>query len=80
MTSPYLYPAGIHYNREIDDYRTTRINLLFSEIPYLTGLVEGYKNGDFDFLAKIPTWVGQRSELLNFLKEDVERLSNLFSL
>ena len=52
-----VFPEGIYYNRKNDDYRTTRINLLFSAIPYLTGLVEGYKNGDFDFLAKIPTWV-----------------------
>ena len=52
-----LFPEGIHYNRENDDYRTTRINLLFSAIPYLTGLVEGYKKGDSDFSAKIPTWV-----------------------
>ena len=52
-----LFPEGIHYNRETDDYRPPRINLLFSASPYLTGLVEGYKNGDSDFLAKIPTWV-----------------------
>ena len=52
-----LFPEGIHYNRENDDYRTSRINLLFSAIPYLTGLVAGYKNGDSDFSAKIPTWV-----------------------
>jgi site-specific DNA recombinase len=52
-----LFPEGIHYNRENDDYRTTRINLLFSAIPYFTGLVEGYKKGDSNFSAKIPTWV-----------------------
>ena len=52
-----VFPEGIFYDRKKDDYRTSRINFLFSAIPYLTGLVEGYKNGDFDFLAKIPTWV-----------------------
>ena len=52
-----LFPEGILYNRKKDDYRTPRINLLFSVIPYLTGLVDGYKNGDTDILAKIPTWV-----------------------
>ena len=51
-----VFPEGIRYNRENDDYRNTRINLLFSTIPYLTGLIEGCKNGDSDFLAKIPTW------------------------
>ncbi|MFM2039545.1 MAG: hypothetical protein RLZZ493_134, partial [Bacteroidota bacterium] len=38
-------------------YRTLKINLLFSVIPYLTGLAAGKKNGDFDFSAEIPTWV-----------------------
>jgi len=52
-----LNSEGIYYNRENDHYRTARINLLFSAIPYLTGLVEGYKKGDSDFSAKIPTWV-----------------------
>ena len=52
-----LFPEGIHYNRENDDYRTTKINLLFSAIPYLTRLVEDYKKGDSNFSAKIPTWV-----------------------
>ena len=52
-----VFPEGIYYNRKNDDYRTPRINLLFSVTPYLTGLVEGYKNGDSDILAKIPTWV-----------------------
>ncbi len=52
-----LFPDGIHYNRKNDDYRTTRINLLFAAIPYLTGLVERYKNGEIDFSTEIPTWV-----------------------
>ncbi len=52
-----LFPEGIQYNRKKDDYRTSKINLLFSAIPYLTGLVEGYKKGDSNFSAKIPTWV-----------------------
>ncbi len=52
-----IFPEGIYYQRKNDDYRTTRINLLFSAIPYLTGLIDAYKNGDLDILAKIPTWV-----------------------
>ena len=52
-----LFPEGIHYNKKKDDYRTTKINLLFSSIPYLTGLVERYKNGDLSFFAEIPTLV-----------------------
>jgi site-specific DNA recombinase len=52
-----VFPEGILYNRKNDNYRTPRINLLFSAIPYLTGLIEAYKKGDFDILAKIPTWV-----------------------
>jgi hypothetical protein len=41
----------------------------------LTGLVEGYKKGDSDFSAKIPTWVGSRSEISNLLREDLERVA-----
>ncbi len=52
-----LYPEGLYYNRKNDDYRTTRINLVFSAIPYLLGIIEDKKNGDFDFSTKIPTWV-----------------------
>jgi site-specific DNA recombinase len=52
-----VFPEGIFFNRKNDVYRTSRINLLFSAIFYLTGFVEAYKNGDFDILAEIPTWV-----------------------
>jgi hypothetical protein len=57
LDSQLKHSEGIHYNRENDDYRTTKINLLFSAIPYLMRLVARYKNGDSDFSAKIPTWV-----------------------
>ena len=70
-----LFPDGIHYNRKNDDYRTTRINLLFAAIPYLTGLVERYKNGEIDFSTEIPTWVGQRSEISNFYT-DLKEVTN----
>ncbi|MBU3659047.1 MAG: recombinase family protein [Flavobacteriales bacterium] len=52
-----IFPEGIHYNRKNDDYRTSKINLLFSSIPYLKGFVDRYKNGDYDFFAEIPTLV-----------------------
>jgi site-specific DNA recombinase len=52
-----LFPEGIFYNRKNDDYRTSRINLLFSTIPYLSGLLERYKNGDSELFNEIPTWV-----------------------
>jgi hypothetical protein len=52
-----LFPEGINYSRKNDDYRTLKINLLFSVIPYLTGLAKGKKNGDFNFSTEIPTWV-----------------------
>ena len=52
-----LFPEGIFYNRKNDDYRTTKINLLFSAIPYLAKNSEGYKKGDSAFLNEIPAWV-----------------------
>ncbi|TNF48871.1 MAG: recombinase family protein [Bacteroidetes bacterium] len=52
-----LFPEGIYYNRKNDNYRTPRVNLLFSAIPYLIRLLEAYKNGDSAFSAEIPTWV-----------------------
>jgi hypothetical protein len=66
---------GVFCDRKKDGYRTSRINLLFSAIPYLTGLVDAYKNGDSDILAKIPTLVGERSEISNLLREDIEQLT-----
>ncbi len=52
-----LFPKGIFYNRENDDYRTTRINLIFSAIPCITkGLVQK-KSDDFNFPIEIPAWV-----------------------
>ena len=53
-----VFPEGIHYNRKNDNYRTSRINLLFSVIPYLSRLSEENKNGDFTILNEIPTLVG----------------------
>ena len=53
-----VFPQGIRYNREKDDYRTTRINLLFSAIPYLSSVSERYKKGDSVKFNEIPTWVG----------------------
>jgi site-specific DNA recombinase len=53
-----IFPDGIFYNRKKDDYRTPKINLLFSAIPYLTELVERQKNGDLVNFNEIPTWVG----------------------
>jgi hypothetical protein len=53
-----------------------RINLLFSEIPYLTKLVVRFKNGDFNFSEEIPTWVRLGSKLSNRLREDIEKVFN----
>ena len=53
-----VFPEGIFYNRKKDDYRTGRINLLFSAIPCLVGLTEDNKNGEIDFFTIFPTWVG----------------------
>lgn len=53
-----LFPEGIRYNREKDDYRTTRINLLFSGIPDIARLLEGKIKGDLTETDQIPTWVG----------------------
>ena len=49
-----LFPEGINYSRKNDDYRTMKINLLFSVIPYLTGLAAGKKMGISIFQLKSP--------------------------
>ena len=53
-----LFPEGIRYDRKNDDYRTTRINLLFSGIPSLVRIVEAYEKGDSIKIDQIPAWVG----------------------
>ena len=53
-----LFPQGILYHRKKDNYRTLKINSLFSAIPYLARLSSENKKRDFDFLTEIPAWVG----------------------
>lgn len=69
-----LFTEGIFYNRKNDDYRTPKINLLFSAIPYLAENSEGYKKGDSAFLNEIPAWVGERSEISNLLRVDFHHM------
>ncbi len=52
-----MFPDGIIYNRELDQYRTTRINSFFSLIPELTGVSEGHKKGDSVVFDKTPRLV-----------------------
>ena len=52
-----LFPEGIIYNRESDQYRTSRINSFFSLIPRIARNLKGYKNGDSIKFDKIPAWV-----------------------
>ncbi len=71
-----LFPQGILYNRKKDNYRTLKINLLFSAIPYLASISSENKKRDFDFLTEIPAWVGKKSNISNLLKDDIEKISN----
>ncbi len=52
-----LFPEGIIYNRESDQYRTSRINSFFSLIPQIARNLKGNKNGDSIKFDKIPVWV-----------------------
>ncbi len=52
-----LFPEGIIYNRELDQYRTTRVNSFFSLIPEIARLSGGHKKGDNVSFDKIPAWV-----------------------
>nr|WP_319511398.1 recombinase family protein [uncultured Draconibacterium sp.] len=53
-----LFPEGIIYNREKDQYRTTRINGFFSLIPEISRDLNGHKKRDSVIFNKIPNWVG----------------------
>ena len=52
-----IFPEGIIYNRESDQYRTSRINTFFSLIPQIAGNLKGNKNRDSIKSDKIPAWV-----------------------
>ena len=52
-----LFPEGIIYNRESDNYRTSRVNSFFSPIPQLARDLGGNKKGDFINFDKIPVLV-----------------------
>lgn len=49
-----LFPEGIIYNRETDQYRTSRINSFFSLVPQIARNLEGHKKRDFIKSDKIP--------------------------
>ena len=43
----------------------------------LTIYKKGIKKGDYAFLNEIPAWVGERSEISNLLREDLEQFNSL---
>ena len=52
-----LFPEGIIYDRELDHYRTTRVNSVFSPIPQMARSLIKQKSGDSIKFDKIPAWV-----------------------
>lgn len=52
-----LFPEGIIYNRELDHYRTSRINSFFAPIPQLAKVLSKNKREDSVSFNKIPSWV-----------------------
>ena len=52
-----LFPEGIIYNRELDHYRTSRINPFFAPIPQLAKVLSKNKRGDSVNFNKIPSLV-----------------------
>lgn len=44
-----IFPEGLQYNRESDDYRTPRVNRVFEFIACLSGNSDNKKNGSFDY-------------------------------
>lgn len=62
-----LFPEGIIYNRELDNYRTMRVNSFFSSIPQLARVLEGDKKRDSIKFDKIPTWVVPTGKLSRHL-------------
>ncbi|MCT4583134.1 MAG: recombinase family protein [Flavobacteriales bacterium] len=53
-----IFPDGISYNRELDQYRTTRINSFFALIPELTRGLRGNKKGEMTNVNQFPCLVG----------------------
>jgi hypothetical protein len=56
----------IKCNREKEDYKTTRINLLFSALAHLSAHTEGCKKGDSVKLDEILAWVDLPGDILSF--------------
>jgi site-specific DNA recombinase len=52
-----VFPDGISYNRELDQYRTTRINSFFSIIPEMIRVLRGKKKEDSINFNQIPSLV-----------------------
>ncbi len=74
-----LFPEGIIYNREFDQYRTSRVNSFFSAIPQLKRIMEQNKSGNFVDFDKTSASVHPSGEISNFLVEDFEAISKFMS-
>ncbi len=47
-----MFPDGIHFDKEINDYRTTRVNWIFSTISRISVIYEENKNGILDLIIE----------------------------
>ena len=53
-----LFPKGITYDRQKDDYRTLEENSIFSEIALIAGNTKGVKTEKTDKNIRFSNWVG----------------------
>ncbi len=52
-----VYPDGIAYDRKNDEYRTGRVNSVFSYMATMAQVLEQNKNGETDCNINFPAWV-----------------------
>ena len=55
-----VFPDGVVYDREKDDYRTFEVNSIIELIAHQSRLLEDNKKGEVDFLTKLPPLVRGR--------------------
>ena len=71
-----VFPDGVAYDREKDDYRTFKVNSVIELIAHQSRLLEDNKKEEADFLTKLPPLVRDPDKISNFVSD----LESIFEL
>lgn len=71
-----IFPEGIRFNKEKNNYRTSRVNVLFDTIRTLSSIYPQKRSGLSNKFVEKSALVDQRLQKSNFLASDIEAILN----